>query len=51
MENKNYAKLKTRLIGAINNAIAKDPNINQYMLEKAFIESCKKLIIKGKLRA
>ena len=51
MKNENYTKLKTRLIGAINNAITKDPNINKYMLEKAFIESCKKLITKGKLRA
>lgn len=51
MSNANYIKLKTRLIGALYNALAKDPSVSQRMLEKAFRDACKKLIENGKLAA
>ncbi len=49
MINTNYIKLKTRLIGALHNAIKKDPDVDKEMLEKAFKEACQKLVRKGVL--
>ena len=49
MEKANYEKLKTRLAGAIHNAIRKDPTINYSTLETAFFDVANRFIQKNKL--
>ncbi len=49
MDRTNYNKLKTRLSGAIYNAINKDPQITFRFLRKAFFEVCYNFISKKKL--
>lgn len=50
MTKESYTKLKTRLMGALHNALIKDPNLKQPELEKVFYESCLILQKKGKLK-
>ncbi len=49
MITKNYLKLRSRIAGALSNAIIKDPAVDKGMLDKAFKEACQTLIKKGKL--
>ena len=49
MEKESYTRLKTRLIGALHNALLKDPDVTKKMLELAFRESCQHLANKGRL--
>jgi len=49
MDEENYQKLKTRLSGAIWNAIRKDPDVSYSVLKKAFFEVCHRFIMRNKL--
>ncbi|GMT50192.1 MAG: hypothetical protein IEMM0008_1731 [bacterium] len=51
MTKESYVKLTARLMGALNNALLKDPDVNQDLLEKVFYESCRKLQEDGRLKA